>query len=564
MGALEFQISLTGNLTEALGSANKKLGETGEGAKHAAHEFELFEGELGKVRAGALGINFSALQDGGHFFTFDLAEGAALAFEAIKKVGEAVFDLGKEMIQAAAGAEDLNLAIKLDVGEEGAEKVDELAESFKNSRFSPKMIKESLLPILEESGMKHEDQWDDLVTASTDVATRLHKGPSYVATALESFKDIELNPQRLRGSLKALGIKQGEFYKDVGTELGISQKAAEAKVKAGQVDSGLLLNRALHQIAEREGGALGNATNEGNKTLGASLERLANLKDNLFERLAGSEGMKSVQGFLDNFIETMEGPIGTDLVAKLGSAFTTLFGDLSGPDGLAKMEEVVGGIATKIEWFVDVLKEAWPEIKSDFEAAIPVLEKMFEVAVGIAKVLGALPKLGDELGDKLAQADADAQTNTVARQDIGGGWTQSMDEKDRDDALKRGGKGGFFHKLFSSDDTLNQEALAQVDDEKGPWEAVPQLASGGIALGPTLALIGEAGPEAVIPLDGRFDPSTTASAPSGGLVVQVGDLVFHFDSAGGAKEDAQQFGQAFRAELGKVIQEAGYVVGVPE
>lgn len=558
MAALEFQINLSGNLSEALNSANNALDNTGKGAKHAAHEFELFEDELGKVRVGALGINFNAIQEGGHFFNFDLAEGAALAFEAIKKVGEAVFDLGKEMIQAAAGAEDLNLAIKLDVGDEGAKQVDELAESFKNSRFSPKMIKESLLPILEESGMGHADQWDDLVTASTDVATRLHKGPAYVATALESFKDIELNPQRLRGSLKALGIKQGAFYKDVGEELGISQKAAEAQVKAGKVDSGLLLNRALHQIAEREGGALGNATNEGNKTLGASLDRLANLKDNLFERLAGSEGMKSVQGFLDNFIQTMEGPIGTDLVEKIGGAFTTLFGDLSGPDGLAQMEIVVGGIATKVGNFVDGFKEAWPEIKADFEAAIPVFEKLFEVLGGIAKVIGALPKIGDELGDKLAQSDADAQTGTVAHQDLGNGAHYSMDEQDRNAALKRGGKGGFFHQLFSSDDTLNQEAFAQIDEEK-----VPQLASGGIALGPTLALIGEAGPEAVIPLDGRFDPSTTASTPGGGLTVQVGDLVFHFDSAGGAKEDAQQFGQAFRAELGKVIQEAGYVVGVP-
>lgn len=38
----------------------------------------------------------------------------------------------------------------------------------------------------------------------------------------------------------------------------------------------------------------------------------------------------------------------------------------------------------------------------------------------------------------------------------------------------------------------------------GGQTLIPALASGGIVTGPTLALIGEAGPEAVVPLDGRF------------------------------------------------------------
>lgn len=39
---------------------------------------------------------------------------------------------------------------------------------------------------------------------------------------------------------------------------------------------------------------------------------------------------------------------------------------------------------------------------------------------------------------------------------------------------------------------------------------IPQLAAGGIVTRPTLALIGEAGPEAVVPLSGRHAPNTTA------------------------------------------------------
>ena len=43
---------------------------------------------------------------------------------------------------------------------------------------------------------------------------------------------------------------------------------------------------------------------------------------------------------------------------------------------------------------------------------------------------------------------------------------------------------------------------------------IPMLADGGIVLGPTLAMIGEAGPEAVIPLSG-------AGAGAGGQTIQV-------------------------------------------
>ena len=38
---------------------------------------------------------------------------------------------------------------------------------------------------------------------------------------------------------------------------------------------------------------------------------------------------------------------------------------------------------------------------------------------------------------------------------------------------------------------------------------IPELAEGGIVTAPTLALIGEAGPEAVVPLDGKHGMSNT-------------------------------------------------------
>lgn len=546
--ALEFQINLGGNFVEALEKTNRGLGDTEKSVHGAERALEGFEGELGKVRAGALSLNFSAFEQGGHFLQFDLAEGAALAAEGIHKVVEGVVDLGAEMIKAAGEAEDLNLAIKLDVGEEGADKIDELAEAFRSTRFSPKAIKEALLPIIEESGDEHNEQWADLVTAATDVATRRKTGAAGARSALEALRGIEIQPQRIRGALKELGIKQKDYYSDLGDLLGISAEAAEKQVKAGKVKAQTLLSVALHQIAEREGGALGNATNEGTKTLGASLERLANLKDTLFERLAGSKGMQAVQGFLDNFITTMEGPIGTDLVAKLGSAFESLFGDLSGPDGLAKMRDMIGSVASKVEGFVDGFKEAWPTIKLAAEDAFSVFKEIGREIGLYLKLLDRLAEWSGKGGDQAAQNAIDTATGTVDRRQITegprAGFAVSLDEQDRQGALDRGGKGGFFHQLFSSDATLNQEAFDQLGKEGEFSRAIPKLASGGIVNRPTLALIGEAGPEAVVPLGDDFG--------GGGGGVSIGEVHIRVEGRG----DHEELARAVRLELQQLIVEA--------
>lgn len=57
-----------------------------------------------------------------------------------------------------------------------------------------------------------------------------------------------------------------------------------------------------------------------------------------------------------------------------------------------------------------------------------------------------------------------------------------------------------------------------------PLVKVPALAEGGIVTSPTLALIGEAGPEAVIPLNGRNGGGGTGGT-GGGLTVNIGSVL---------------------------------------
>jgi hypothetical protein len=60
--------------------------------------------------------------------------------------------------------------------------------------------------------------------------------------------------------------------------------------------------------------------------------------------------------------------------------------------------------------------------------------------------------------------------------------------------------------------------------------ALPKLASGGIVNNPTIAMIGESGPEAVVPLgSGGFGGSITINVQ--GSVISEGDLVAQIRNA---------------------------------
>lgn len=566
MSSLEFQINLGGNFAAVLGEATGELGKTDAQTQRAQKTFENFDRELHQVEEQLKRIKgnpeqFEKLMKAQHELSeatkkgreesegfrhqlFEWVEIGKEVGEVIEGVADRVVELGKEIVDTAAKTQDINLAVKLNVGEENVEKIDELAETFKEkTRFSATQIKQALLPLLQQGLGNDVQQLGDLTAAATDYAARTNTGIAGVQTALESFGNIALRGQVNFRLLKQLKISENDFNDELASLLHTDRAGAVKLEKEGKAGKDNLLTAALNLIARQQGGNLGPASEKSAATLGGTLDKLSHLKENLFEGIADSPGMHAVQGFLDNFIATMEGPIGKDLVNKISDAFTSLFGDLSGPDGLAKMEDVIGSIAKKAGEFIDGFSSAWPEIQADFEAALPVVEKLADLLGGIAKVLTALPRVAGEAGDRGGQSVVDDVTGTVGRKDVVGGGHLTLDEQDREAILGRAGKNGFFHQLFSRDKTLNREAFQQLEDENNPWEDVPQLAAGGIVTRPTLALIGEAGPEAVIPLDG---------SNRGGIT--IGDIIFQL-APGTPMEQVQEAAQIFRSELQSFINE---------
>jgi hypothetical protein len=369
---LEFQINLGGNFVEALERNSKELSAAEKATKSFGDALERTEAQLAAIKAdpakfkkladaqrelskmskelggeeGSLKEKLEELTNvelGG--FGFNLAEGLAGAFEkgldALKEMAAAAYDLGKEIAHAAGDAEDLNLAIKLDVGTRARE--DRRARRVvPRHALQPEARSRSRCSLSSRrAATSINEQWDDLVTAATDVATRRKTGSAGAKGALEALRGIEIQPQKIRGALKELGIKQKDFYDDLGDLLGISEHAAEKQVKAGKVKAQTLLSsRCTRSPSARAAPSATRRTRAARRSARRS-SGSSNLKENAVRaprrqpRHAGAAGLPRQLHHDDG------GPIGTDLVNKLDSAFTELFGDVSGPDGLEKIRDVL-------------------------------------------------------------------------------------------------------------------------------------------------------------------------------------------------------------------------------
>lgn len=559
---LEFQINLSGNFASALErvgasarASGKELSATEKATKALEAEFDRVEGQLKALKLNpekfrelakaekelAEAQKHLAGEDGAEFkfagFMVDPAEllihGLEMAVELAEKLVETVVDVGKEMVHVAADTQDLNLAIKLDVGEEGSKKVEELGEEFRQySRFSAAKIKNALLPLLEQGSIKDDKQLEDLTTAATDVAARRKQGIEGVQGALASFQQIALRRDVNPRILKELAINAQDYFKDLGDLYHITAKQAEKRAKEGKFASETLLSVALNQIQSREGGKLGNATDAASKTLGATLERLGDLKENLFEKIADSPGIQSVQRFLETFEEVMGGPTGTELVEHLSSILETVFG---GPDA------DVQGIRDTLTDAVRLVTEMVDGGKELADALLPSLETVQDMVIGMREFIAA--QSGDTAGLQAAvQEEIEVRAQRMVR---GFQRVNRMEAKFQSENANAG--------MYESS-AANEAGMSLAD--------VPKFAAGGVVDGPTLAIIGEEGPEAVVPLRRAFNETAFGSAGPGSGAFGGGSQitfspVFQFGDnvSADARDVVRQAGQAWRDELARFVHE---------
>ncbi len=417
-GPSEAMTSALGDVDKALQNAEKSstaaqgaFDKTGKAGKSLAEFFSGFgntnydkfvadsgkatKESLGEIRAGIGGIDLDklgrAFGGGGLEGVFTLGIGEAVHFaideiklfwETIEKGVEMAYDLGKEMVGVAAGAEKANLSFHLLLGDEGGKDVLEWVEKIqRTSAYAGPQIK-SMMSELLTAGFNIEDA-KDAFSAAEDIAAVLKGGDVGAAQgAVEALKRIKLKGTADARSLMRLGLSPDAVAQNVVDMLGGSLEATKKKMEAGKINGDVLMQAVYKGIENKTGGALGTGGVAAGNTVDALLAKVKQLPERYFEALSNGPGFGQFQGFLRKIVDALDpsSEMGQQIQSKIAEIFddifTFLFGDESGPSGLDKLTDGFHRV-------LEIVDEVWPAVLAFGHA----LKVAYDIAAGFVNFL---------------------------------------------------------------------------------------------------------------------------------------------------------------------------------
>ena len=183
----------------------------------------------------------------------------------------------------------------------------------------------------------------------------------------------------------------------------------------------------------------------------------------------------------------------TPFVEDLGRIFEDVLG--------GSLDVVTGIIQTIIDVLNGDFTSAWNNIQGVVTGVVSVIRSQFE---GIQTLVQGFFELVMNVIDRLS----DLANFELPSLSFGGGGGGSADSSATDTGNGGGGDrpGWVPDWVPGASDPEDEEPAGvneqiRIPEEIGLSPSVPQLANGGVVRQPTLALVGEAGPEAVVPLD---------------------------------------------------------------
>jgi len=323
---------------------------------------------------------------------FEWAEIAHRGFEIGERLVDTFLDVGKEAIHAAAGAERSADSIKLLFGEsEGSDLLEHLEKVQKFTEFDDSELR-MITAELGRAGYAAE-QIPDTLPFIADLANRAGGGIGAALASTDVLEKINLSGMLNPRSLRGLSIKFKPFFEDLGRDLGISAKEAQKKATEGGVDPTILIN-ALQRATTRKGGLIGDGAVKSSQSLDSLMHKVGQIKDNLFEGLADGKAIGQFKSFLSNILTSMDpsSEFGKSIIDSLdaifGDTLKTLFGDLSGPDGIGKFQ-------TKIKDALDYIRDSIPAVQAAFHDFLVVVSATAKAIEAVAHAIGTIAKNDD-------------------------------------------------------------------------------------------------------------------------------------------------------------------------
>lgn len=330
-----------------------------------------------------------------------MRRGLTFAVDLAGSLVNKLTDVYKSMAEAAGRAQDLRLGLDFaGGGGETTGMAQQLARSFAGTtRISEERAARAFLPFL-RAGVRNQQLIDDMGTLGADVEA-VTAGEKTFDEVTKALGKIAVKRKAEDDQLEALGLNKGDFDRAVAGRVGKSVEAARKMMTEGKVTSQILLEVARDEMVKKSGRTLGEAALAAGGTMGASIQRLADLPETMLRMTADSPGMKRLQETIDGFVATMTGETGTKIMDRLASALDGFLVQVT-PAKLVSAFETLG----------DALA-----------AALPALEI-----------------LGDALIRMLGGSEKDLRNQALGTAvDAGGGRTVRLDRRDEISALRRSG-----------------------------------------------------------------------------------------------------------------------------
>ena len=407
----------------------------------------------------------------------------------------------------------------------------------------------------------------------------------------------KLQGEELMQIQEAVPIRTEEMYEKLGRIYGVNTDRARKMQEAGKIDAQAASYAILEQLSEQFAGNMLRASTQIGGILstleGRPSEFLAKLQDT-----AGYSALRDVLNKMANAFDPEQNKRLSDFISMLGSGALDLAAvtiERMGTAALAFADGFETGLGTldRVETDAESLKRFADNMRDIGNAAGFLSRGLLAIVGFFSGIYDWLTKVGtfiseypllqrllfgtftpeiiDFFTDKGAEGTAQGTTQQrlIAQRNLekyGVPVGHSLTDVERSNYASLSGLGRkesateYLKTLpvvqplnVNIDPALVESMIAASDYAMSPEDIaeeydLPQMARGGIVRRPTLALIGEAGPEAVVPLPGKKNGNATGQS-----IVVNAPITITISSAG-AESTAESVAAAVESHLYSVIE----------
>ncbi|TXH56868.1 MAG: hypothetical protein E6Q97_05590 [Desulfurellales bacterium] len=384
----------------------------------------------------------------------------------------------------------------------------------------------------------------------------------------EGIIDALLENPNLAPAFK--GIKKGASRED-------QIKEVKAVLGKGQIGTYSFLNAAVRSL-EKGRGSIGTFAGEmGEKSLTGSISNVKSAFGDLLKstNLDQWGGVKAFQKFLGVVTKALKPENAEKFLKTIQNLTDSLFGGL----GNITDSDIQGFMQTLMlmaEKLIGFLKEAWGWFDKLIHAEPGAfLDAVGDVLVDVGKLIGK--GILEGVGSAVNPFDTSDSKKFIGKHGVSKDIMADLAERHGEkDLAKFAARFDVQRKAFAEAGGLTAmeaglgraldpdelaDAIARFAATRGQGLSadvmsldIPKMAAGGIVTGPTLAIVGEAGPEAIVPLSGTQGRDYSMGLSGQGM--GRGDIAVYVNVSGGADPEmtGQVIGREVRRELTRLFE----------